>query len=186
MSNPAPDQPLSLDQYVAFERRSATKHEFVDGQVYAMVGASFAHNVIVGNVVGALRSALESGAGCTLPSDMKVLTAARAYYPDTSVVCGPPRFYDAGEDEDVLLNPSIIVEVLSDSTERVDRGEKLEAYTSMPSVTDYLLVASKRVRVEHFARARNWQLVVLSAGERVTFAAPAIELHVQELYARVF
>ena len=184
MSNPAPDRPLSLDEYLAFERRSATKHEFVDGQVYAMAGATFAHNVIVGNVVGTLRSVLGSGACYTLPSDMKVQTATRAYYPDTSVVCGPPRFHDGAED--VLLNPSIIVEVLSDSTERVDRGEKLDAYTSMPSVTDYLLIASKRVRVEHFARARNWQPVVLGAGDRVAVAAPEIELSVDELYARVF
>lgn len=184
MSNPAPDRPLSLDEYLAFERRSATKHEFVDGQVYAMAGASFAHNVVVGNVVGALRSALESSTCYTLPSDMKVQTGSRAYYPDASVVCGPPRFHDGAED--VLLNPSIVVEVLSDSTERVDRGEKLEAYTAMPSVTDYLLVASKRVRVEHLARARTWQPIVLGAGDRIAFAVPAIELRVQELYARVF
>lgn len=184
MSNLAPDHPLSFDQYLAFERRSATKHEFVDGQVYAMAGASFAHNVIVGNVVGALRGALESGTCYTLPSDMRVQTASRAYYPDASVVCGPPQFHDAGED--VLLNPSIIVEVLSDSTERVDRGEKLQAYTSMPSVTDYLLVASKRVRVEHFARAQSWRPVVLGAGDRVALSTLKIELRVEELYARVF
>jgi Uma2 family endonuclease len=184
MSNPAPDRPLSLPEYLAFERRAATKHEFVDGQVYAMAGASFAHNVIVGNVVSALQSALASGPCYTLPSDMKVQTGSRSYYPDTSVVCGPPQFYDAAED--VLLNPNIVVEVLSDSTERIDRGEKLEAYTSMPSVTDYLLIASKRVRVEHFARARSWQPVVLGADDRVAFATPAVELHVRELYARVF
>jgi Uma2 family endonuclease len=132
-SNAAPDRPLSVDEYLAFERRSATKHEFVDGQRWS---------------------------------------AAR------------PGFYDGAED--VLLNPSIIVDVLSDSTERVDRGEKLGAYTSMPSVTDYLLIASKRVRVEHFARARNWQPVVLGTSDRVAIATPAIELHVDELYARVF
>jgi Uma2 family endonuclease len=184
MSNPAPDRPMSLDEFLAFERRAAQKHEFVDGQVYAMAGASFAHNVIVGNVVGVLRNALKSGPCYTLPSDMKVQTASKVYYPDASVVCGPPNFYDAGED--VLLNPSIIVEVLSDSTERTDRGEKLAAYTSTPSVTDYLLIASKRVRVEHFARSRNWQLVVLGAGDRIALADPAIELPVGELYARLF
>jgi Uma2 family endonuclease len=184
MTNPAPDHPLSLDEYLTFERRSATKHEFVDGQVYAMAGASFAHNVVVGNVVAALKNALQSGPCYTLPSDMKVQTASRAYYPDASVVCSPPRFHDGSED--VLLNPNIIVEVLSDSTERVDRGEKLEAYAAMPSVTDYLLVATKRVRVEHFARARDWKPVVFGAGDRITLGAPAIELDVNELYARVF
>jgi Uma2 family endonuclease len=184
MSYLAPEQPLSFDEYLAFERRSLTKHELVDGRAYAMAGASFAHNVLVANIIGSLRSALEAGGCYTLPSDMKVRTASKAYYPDASVVCGPPQFHDASED--VLLNPSILVEVLSDSTERIDRGEKLQAYTSMPSVTDYLLVASRRVRVEHFARTRNFQPLVLGAGDRITIANPPLNIGVQELYARVF
>jgi Uma2 family endonuclease len=182
---PAPDQPLSLSEYLALERHTATKHELVDGQVYAMAGASFVHNVIVGNVVAALRTALGQRPCYTLPSDMKVLTAAsRVYYPDVSVTCDPPRFHDAAED--VLLNPNVVVEVLSDSTERLDRGEKLAAYTAIPSVSDYILIASKRVRVEHFARTRDFQPVVLSTSDRIVLAAPAIELSVEELYARVF
>jgi Uma2 family endonuclease len=182
---PAPDQPLSLSEYLALERHTATKHELVDGQVYAMAGATFVHNVIVGNVVAALRTALGQRPCYTLPSDMKVLTAAsRVYYPDVSVTCDPPRVHDGAED--VLLNPNLVFEVLSDSTERVDRGEKLAAYTAIPSVSDYILIASKRARVEHFARTRDFQPIVLGTDDRIVLAAPAIELSVEELYARVF
>lgn len=185
MTIPVPDQPLSLGEYLALERRSASKHELVDGQSYAIAGASFVHNIIVGNIVAALRSALGQRPCYMLSSDMKVQTAAsRVYYPDVSVTCDPPRFHDGAED--VLLNPNLVFEVLSDSTERVDRGEKLAAYTATTSVSDYLLVASKRVRVEHFARTRDFQPIVLGTGDRIVIGAPAIELSVEDFYARVF
>jgi Uma2 family endonuclease len=185
MTDPAPDLPLSIAEYLALERRSSDKHEFVDGQIYAMAGAAYAHNRVVANVVRLLGNALSGGPCVVLPSDMKVRTpSTRVYYPDASVVCGPPSFHDAGED--VLLNPSVIVEVLSDSTERIDRGEKLAAYVLLPSLTDYVLVASKRTRVEHFARSRDWRALVLSAGGRLRFETLGIELSIDALYELVF
>jgi Uma2 family endonuclease len=93
MTNPAPDLPLGLAEYLAFERRSSDKHEFVDGQVYAMAGARYARNRIVANIVRQLGNTLSGGHYVTLPSDMKVRTpSSRVYYPDASVVCGPPSF----------------------------------------------------------------------------------------------
>lgn len=185
MSNPAPELPLTLAEYLAFERRSSDKHEFVDGQVYAMAGARYAHNRIVANVVRLLGNALSGGPCVTLPSDMKVRTpSSRVYYPDASVVCGRPSFHD--EEEDVLLNPSVIVEVLSDSTERVDRGEKFAAYTALPSLADYVLVASKRARVEHFARSREFRSLVVGPGEQLRLETQGIELPVDALYELAF
>jgi Uma2 family endonuclease len=185
MTNPAPDLPLGLAEYLAFERRSSDKHEFVDGQVYAMAGARYAHNRIVANIVRQLGNSLSGSPCVTLPSDMKVRTpSSRVYYPDASVVCGPPSFHD--EQEDVLLNPSVIVEVLSDSTERIDRGEKFGAYTALPSLTDYVLVASNRTRVEHFARSRDWRVLVVGAGERLLLETRGIDLSIDALYELVF
>ncbi|HKY39204.1 MAG TPA: Uma2 family endonuclease [Polyangiaceae bacterium] len=185
MTNPAQDVPLTLAEYLAFERRASDRHEFVDGQVYAMAGARYAHNRVVANVVRLLGNALSGGPCVTLPSDMKVRTpSSRVYYPDASVVCGRPSFHD--DEEDVLLNPCIIVEVLSDSTERIDRGEKLSANTALPSLTDYVLVASKRARVEHFARSRDWRALAVGPGDRLLLETRAIELSVDALYELVF
>jgi Uma2 family endonuclease len=183
--NSAPDLPLSLSDYLALERKSGDKHEFVDGQIYAPAGASYAHNRVVANLVRAFGNALSGGSCVALPSDMKVRTpSSRVYYPDVSVVCGVPHFHD--DQEDVLLNPSVIVEVLSDSTERIDRGEKFGAYTELPSLSDYVLVASKRARVEHFARERAWRAVVATAGERLRFEVLGVEVAVDALYELVF
>ncbi|MFZ5897510.1 MAG: Uma2 family endonuclease [Myxococcota bacterium] len=175
--------PLSFAEYLAFERRSSDKHEFVDGQVYAMAGARYAHNRVVANTVRALGNALSGGSCVALPSDMKVRApSARVYYPDASV-CGPPSFHD--EQEDVLLNPSVIVEVLSDSTERIDRGEKFSAYTLLPSLDHYILIASKRCRVERFARDRDWRVLIVGAGESVRLETLGVELSVDALYELV-
>jgi Uma2 family endonuclease len=185
MTTSASELPLGLAEYLALERRSSDRHEFVDGQIYAMAGASYAHNRIVANLIRLLGNALTGGACVTLPSDMKVRTpSSRVYYPDASVVCGPPSFHD--DEDDVLLNPSIVTEVLSDSTERIDRGEKFAAYTELPSLTDYLLVASKRVHVEHFARARAFRALVAGAGDKLRFETLGIELSVDALYELVF
>lgn len=185
MTSPGSDLPLSLGEYLSFERHASSKHELVDGRAYMLAGASFVHNVIVGNVVGALSTALAHGACYTLPSDMKVgATSSRIYYPDASIVCGVPQFFD--DKEDVLLNPSVVVEVLSDSTERVDRGEKFAAYTELSSLTDYVLIASKRVRVEHFSRAQGFQPAVLGATDTLSLASICVELNVKAFYARVF
>lgn len=183
--NSAPDLPLSFAEFLAFERRSSDKHEFVDGQAYAMAGASYAHNRVVANLVRLLGNALSGSACVTLPSDMKVRTpSSRVYYPDASVVCGPPSFHDA--QEDVLLNPSVIVEVLSDSTERIDRGEKFAAYTELPTLNDYVLIASKRARVEHFARSNGWRPVVAGVSDQLRFDALGVELAIAALYELVF
>ncbi len=179
---------LSPDEYLAWERRQETKHEYVDGVIVAMSGASLAHNTIVGNVVRVLGNALLDKPCRALPSDMRVrIPATRRYrYPDASVVCGPVEYED--DHLDILLNPGAIVEVLSPSTEITDRRVKLRDYRSIPSLRDYLLIAQDEVWVEHYVRHENglWALRDAGAGERITLASCGVDLRVDEVYLKVF
>jgi Uma2 family endonuclease len=123
-----PSQRLTAAEYLAFERASPERHEYVDGQVYAMAGASEAHNVIAGNLFAALHAQLRGRPCRVYMADMrvKVSPTGRYSYPDVAALRGEPAFEDA--DLDTLLNPSTIVEVLSRSTERSDRGDKFADY----------------------------------------------------------
>jgi Uma2 family endonuclease len=146
---------ISVDEYLALERRSATKNEYLNGEIFAMTGASRPHNIITGNVFASLHSQLR-GRGCEIfTSDMRVrVPAANLYtYPDVVVACGDPRFTD--EEIDTLLNPALIVEVLSPSTESYDPGTKFEYYRTLPSLAEYLLLAQDRVHAEHFVKQPN-------------------------------
>ena len=143
---------LTQEEYLAFEREADIKHEYCNGQLYAMSGASRAHNLISLNIAGELRSQLKGRTCEVYMSDMRVLVdAARSYrYPDVVVACDAPRFQD--DVFDTLLNPTVIVEVLSQSTEARDRGEKFAEYAQLVSLRDYVLVAQKAVHVEHYFR----------------------------------
>ena len=129
------------EAYLAAERASEAKHELWSGEVFAMAGASFAHHQIVTNLARELSGRLRDRACDVLPSDMKVFvpTTSSFVYPDLSIVCGEPRFRDG--ERDVLLNPRLVVEVLSDSTERFDRGDKFAGYRAIESIRQVLLVS---------------------------------------------
>lgn len=180
---------LSRDAYLAMERASETKHEYVGGEIVAMTGASREHNLIVANAIISLGQQLR-GRPCELyPSDMRVrVPAADLYtYPDVVVVCGEPQFED--DEFDTLLNPTLLVEVLSDSTEGYDRGKKFAYYRTLPSFQEYLLVAQHEVLVEHYARQGDgsWRFAALdSLDEGLDLAAIGCSLPLHELYDRVF
>lgn len=184
----AAERLLSPDEYLAWERAQPTKHEYVDGVILAMSGASLEHNTIVANIVGALVAALHDKPCRALPSDMRVrIPANRRYrYPDASVVCGEVQFED--DHLDTLLNPSAIVEVLSPSTEAQDRRAKLRDYRSIPGLKDYLLVAQDDVWIEHYTLLDNglWTLRDAGAGERITLASCGVDLSVDDVYRKVF
>lgn len=169
------------------ERAASTKHELWDGEVFAMAGASLVHNLIVGNLARLLGNLLVERPCLVLPSDMKVhVPVADAYvYPDLTVICGEPEL--VGEAGDVVANPQVVVEVLSDSTERFDRGEKFAGYRALPSVVDYLLVTQGRVRVEHYERQPNgtWTLRELGPGTRLRLGGVEGEIDVDEIYRKV-
>ena len=143
---------LTQEEYLAFERKADIKHEYCNGQFFAMSGASRAHNLISLNIAGELRAQLKGGSCEVYMSDMRVLVdAARAYrYPDVVVACEVPRFED--DVFDTLLNPTVIVEVLSPSTAARDRGEKFAEYAQLVSLREYVLVAQKEARVTHYLR----------------------------------
>lgn len=152
-----PQSRLTPEAYLALERGAEHKSEYMDGEAVAMAGASFAHNLIVANVVGALWGRLRGTPCAVVPSDLKVKATSRLYYPDVTVVCGEPRFLD--EAQDVLLNPTLIVEVLSESTKNFDRGEKFMRYRTVDSLNDYVLIAQDGTHVEHFRRqGGHWVL----------------------------
>jgi Uma2 family endonuclease len=181
----APRPKMTYEEYLAFERASEQKHEFVDGEIYAMAGARFEHNQLAGNVFGLLWNALRSR-GCTVNnSDQRIKTPlGTAHYPDVSALCGDPRFSDDTRDE--LLNPSVVIEVLSESTEAYDRGKKFDKYATIPSLRAYLLVATDGKSIELRERRDDvWTLRTFHEGERVKIAVLECELVVDDVYAGV-
>lgn len=183
-----PKRLLTRDEYLAQERRADYKSEYYQGETFAMAGASREHNLIVGNLVGEMRNHLKERPCEVYPSDMRVKVSATGLYtyPDVTVVCGTPEFED--DHSDILLNPTVLVEVLSDSTEAYDRGAKSEQYRKLPSLAEYLLIAQDRVHVEHYVRQPDdgWLLrEVAEADSSVALDSIPIVLLVPEIYRQV-
>lgn len=155
-----PNSFLTPEQYLEIERKADFKSEYYDGKMFAMAGANFRHNVLVANLIGELRQALRPRGCRILPSDMRVRVSVTGLYtyPDVIAVCGEPEL--GGDEFDVLLNPGLIVEVLSPSTEAYDRGRKFEQYRALESLRAYLMVSADRVHVELYTRRpdREWKL----------------------------
>lgn len=141
----------SIEEYLIAERSSATRHEYHAGAVYAMAGGSEQHNLIMGNVYASLHSQLRRRQCTVYSSDMRVALASvpRYTYPDISVVCGDAQFADAKRD--TLLNPTILIEVLSPSTEKQDRDLNKQ-YWTIPSLQEYILIDQDMCRLERYAR----------------------------------
>ena len=151
---------MSETEYLAFEERSKIKHEFMDGEIFAMAGATRRHNLATANVSRILGNALEETDCEVYVSDFRVkIREGHNVYPDVAVACG--EIETEGNDT-TLLNPIVVFEVLSKSTEKRDRGDKAEDYFKLNSLQDYVLVSQYRVRVEHFARQKNnvWTLKI--------------------------
>jgi Uma2 family endonuclease len=178
---------LSPEEYLAFERSSDQKHEYADGEVFAMAGASRRHSLLTVNVQRELSVALLDRPCEVHTSDMRIKIASRGryVYPDASVVCGEPVFEDA--EVDTLVNPKLVVEILSDSTEGYDRGDKFTQYRTIPSFTDYVLVSQNAVRVEHFQRRADgrWLLTIAGPGEKLVLESVGVTLDVDRLYVKV-
>ncbi len=185
-------QPVSayrFEDYLAVERASAdVRHEYVEGQAFAMTGGSYEHSLITANLAGELRQQLKSGPCVVLSSDMRIRieTADACAYPDVSVLCGDPVFHD--QRRDVLTNPTLIAEVLSPSTEAYDRGGKFARYRQLPSLRHYLLIAQDRIAVDCFTRQADgrWLLEAFADADAVmALEGPDCRLCVRELYDRV-
>lgn len=164
MTNLAIQRKLSVEDYLAHEDSADERREYIDGQVYAMTGASRAHGLIAGNIHAALRP-LVRGSTCQLfINDMKVRLQIAGqdifYYPDLLLTCDP-----SDRETYFCTAPCLIIEVLSDSTERIDRREKLLAYQTIPSLEAYWLVAQQQRRVECYRRRDQWRPEILTSGQ---------------------
>jgi Uma2 family endonuclease len=179
---------LTPEQYLEIERAAERKSEYYDGEMFAMAGAKEAHNLVVSNLVARLHQQLRSRPCRVYPSDMRVRVRATGLYtyPDVTAVCGEPRFLD--DQRDTLLNPTLLVEVLSPSTEAYDRGRKFEQYKSIESLREYLLVASDRMHADLCTRQADGRWLLTSAGgmdESLTLESVGAQLTIADLYEKV-
>ncbi|MDQ3686025.1 MAG: Uma2 family endonuclease [Acidobacteriota bacterium] len=182
-----PEQFYTVEEYLAFERENESKHEYISGLIVAMAGASRAHNLITGNVARRLGNQLEGKPCETYSNDMRVRTTPTEYtYPDVVVVCGEPEFED--DEFDTLLNPTVIVEVLSKSTARRDRVAKLADYRGLSSLKEYILISQDKMHIEHYVRRpdNEWSLTDMNQPEgKVTITSINCEFRVSDVYDRV-
>ena len=196
MSSAAVEPHYTPEQYLARERQATHKSEFFNGRVYALThsasgypGASREHNLICFNLARELGGQLRDRDDCeAYVADMRVKSEATnsAYlYPGVTVVCGPPQFEDTGLD--TLLNPTVLIEVLSPSTEAGDRGHKFAHYRRIPSLQEYVLVAQDRAQVERHVRQEDgWLLTEFGDLEAVLpLASIGCAVALRDLYARV-
>ena len=179
---------LTPEQYLEIERKASCKSEYSNGEMFAMAGAQRAHNQLVASLVRELGQQFRTRPCDVYPSDMRVhVTSTGLYtYPDVTAVCGEQRFADG--QTDTLLNPGLIVEVLSPSTEAYDRGRKFEQYQSIESLREYLLVASDRVHVDLYSRQPDGRWLLTSASrleDSLTLESAGAQLRLSDLYEKV-
>ncbi len=183
MSLPGEKFSLSVADYLAGERDGAVRHEYVSGQAYAMAGASARHNRVALNIAGRLNDHLAGDECEAFMADMKVRVAPDLfYYPDVVVTCDPP-----GGDPYFRAEPRLVVEVLSPTTERTDRHEKLAAYKNCPAVQEYALVSQERMMVElHRRGGGEWRTEIFTKPEQeCAFGSVGLTLRLADIYRNV-
>ncbi|MCC6132633.1 MAG: Uma2 family endonuclease [Acidobacteria bacterium] len=178
---------MTPEEFLLWERRQESRHEFYDGEIVAMTGASLSHNRLSRNLVRLLGNQL-AGSSCeVLGADMRVwIPAWESYvYPDVLVVCGAPGLLDS--ERDVLLNPRLVIEILSPSTERLDRNKKFRAYQTVESLTEYVLVSQDEQLIEVFTRdGKAWRYVAwLPEAGQVALASVPAALAFADVYEAV-
>ena len=179
---------LSAEDYLALERTHPEKHQFINGEIFLMGGASPAHNLITTNIVGELRAILKQKPCRVYANDLrvKVDTSGLYTYPDIVVSCGEERFDD--QQKDTLLNPIVLFEVLSESTEAYDRGDKFAHYRQLESLQDYLLVSQTEPHIECYSRQDNKHWLLSEArGLETELTIPSLQcaLALAEVYAKL-
>jgi Uma2 family endonuclease len=177
----------TFDEYLAVERAAEFRHELVDGVIRERARSNLAHNLIVGNLAGEGSRQLKGRPEQVFAVDMRVKVEAtgRVAYPDVVIVCGDPRFADGVKD--TLLNPLVLIEVLSPSTEADDRGEKFAHYRRIDSLAEYVLVSQDRARVEHYRRQGEQWLLTEYSGVDSALELPTVDCRIplQEIYDKV-
>lgn len=176
---------LSTEEYLEWEEKRAVKHEYIDGEVYAMAGSSDNHAAIVRNVIMTLGPHFRGSACSLYPQDIKAKIKGRNrfYYPDLMLTCNDRDKLDRY----VKRNYKVIIEVLSDSTEGFDRGDKFEDYRRSDSLEEYVLISQNRMNVEVYRKnlAGRWELQAYHAGEQVELASVGLTFPIADLYEDV-
>ncbi|NOQ36936.1 MAG: Uma2 family endonuclease [Methylococcaceae bacterium] len=171
---------ISEADYLEGEKISDIKHEYIDGEVYAMAGASRKHNIVSANIARLFGNHLENTPCATFIADLKVKAEGDFYYPDVLVACND----DEGDDY-YTDSPIIIIEVLSKSTRRRDKVTKMNAYRTIPELKEYVLIEQNQVDVEVCRRSNNWFSEHYFLGDEVTFESIDLTLSVESIYQRV-
>jgi len=187
MSSAATKIRFTPQEYLALERKSETRNEYYNGEIFAMSGASREHNLIAGNLFRDIGNQLEDRPCETYMNDMRVLIEATGLYtyPDVVVVCGEPRFQD--REVDTLLNPAVIVEVLSPSTEAYDRGDMFRHYSRIDSLREFVLISQDRMMVERYTRQGNdWVLSDMTDPDQVLkLESIGCQIPLGRIYAKI-
>lgn len=184
-----PNIAYSFDDYLAAERATGgQRHEYLDGEVFAMTGASWEHNVITANLTSELHTRLKSRPCTVLSNDLRVRieTANAGTYSDVAVFCEEPVFYDSRRD--TVMNPTLLIEVLSPSSEGYDRGGKFACYRTLTSLQQYVLVAQDRIAVDILTREGSSRWVITAydrLDQDVPFDAIGCTVPMAEIYAKV-
>ena len=184
----AQSQPhLSPEEYLALDRAAEFRNEYYDGHMYAMSGGSYPHGKIIGNLSGWLWHRLKGKPCAVVPNDLRVRITLRSYtYPDIVVVCGPERFAD--DQKDTLLNPTLLMEVLSPSTELVDREFKSRHYQRIESLQEYALVSQTTPHIEIYRRQQGGDWLLSEIGgldSTCRFDSLSCEIPFSEIYYQV-
>ncbi|MEX1364520.1 MAG: Uma2 family endonuclease [Nannocystaceae bacterium] len=176
---------MSHAEYLAFEREAEGKHEYVNGEVYAMAGGSPEHARLAARLSAQLLAGLASRPCDVFSADLRVrnVVTGRSTYPDVTVVCG--RMEHASDDELAVANPMLVAEVLSEGTERQDRGEKWRHYQRIESLQIYVLVSQSEPQVEVFRRAGDaWRYETAGPGQHIVLDEHGLTIDVDALYRR--
>jgi Uma2 family endonuclease len=175
----------SIEEYLTLEEEAEEKHEYYQGEIFAMAGGTIPHNQIVSNTVGQLNNFLREKSCQVFPSDLKIWCEKHSLftYPDISVVCGELEVLN--NRNDVITNPAVIIEVLSKKTQNYDRGNKFKYYRSLPSLKEYILISSTEILIERYTRLSTgfWNLRETTNSddsfviETVDFSCPLMDLY---------
>jgi Uma2 family endonuclease len=182
-----PKQTYTPEEYLALERKADYRSEYINGEIYAMAGASREHNLIALNLASEIRAQLRQKPCETYVADMRVrVEATNLYtYPDIVVVCGEPAF--AEDKFDTLTNPTVLIEILSYSTASYDRVSKFHHFRRLPSLQEYILVHQEKAAIEHYVLEENkWTLVdIFGLDSKLSLSSINCEIGLQDIYERV-
>ncbi len=174
-------------EYLRLERAATSRNEYLRGEIFAMTGGSFKQSQIKTNILGELRNRLKNKPCAPFDCDLRIKCPTGLYtYPDASVICGDAEFDD--EMNDTVLNPTLLVEVLSKSTEAYDRGKKFDHYRTIPSLREYVLVSQDEPMIQRFIRNADetWTLTAVSGLEQtLALRSIGVELPLAEVFERV-